>query len=61
MSIDSYEGVPIFTAKSAGKRTGLGLSTYLSVSEAYGEKITCESEPGTATKFKALLPIKRRG
>ena len=48
---------PFFTTKPVGKGTGLGLSTSRAIIEEHAGEITCESKPGTGTKFKVSLPI----
>ena len=51
---------PFFTTKSVGEGTGLGLSISHSIIKDHGGELRCESEPGTGTKFKVLLPIEKR-
>ncbi len=48
---------PFFTTKPMGKGTGLGLSLSQSIIKAHSGEITGESEPGSGTKFRVLLPI----
>ncbi len=50
---------PFFTTKPVGQGTGLGLSVSQGIIKAHGGEITCESEPGSGTKFIILLPIER--
>ncbi|MBN2374442.1 response regulator [bacterium] len=52
---------PFFTTKPVGQGTGLGLSVSRSIIEEHGGNISCESEPDIETRFKVLLPIKRKG
>lgn len=51
---------PFFTTKPPGQGTGLGLSVCHSIIKEHGGEITCESEVGTGTAFKILLPTERR-
>lgn len=51
---------PFFTTKPAGQGIGLGLSVSYSIIQAHGGKITCDSKPGSGTKFEVCLPIERR-
>ena len=51
---------PFFTTKPTGEGTGLGLSISQSIIKDHGGELRCESEPGTGTKFKVLLPIEKR-
>ncbi len=48
---------PFFTTKEEGKGTGLGLSMSRSVIESFGGRIEVDSQIGTGTTFKVLLPI----
>jgi signal transduction histidine kinase len=47
---------PFFTTKSAGKGTGLGLTTVRSIVATNGGLIHVESEAGHGTRVMILLP-----
>jgi two-component system cell cycle sensor histidine kinase/response regulator CckA len=47
---------PFFTTKSAGKGTGLGLTTVRGIVTAHGGLIHVESQPGQGTGIMVVLP-----
>ena len=51
---------PFYTTKPVGKGTGLGLAIVQGIIKDHRGKITCESEVGSGTRFRILLPKERR-
>jgi PAS domain S-box-containing protein len=47
---------PFFTTKPVGEGSGIGLSICRSIVTALGGEITVESQQGTGTRFRVLLP-----
>jgi PAS domain S-box-containing protein len=48
---------PFFTTRSSGVGTGLGLSVCHGLVTSFGGEITVESQRGTGTTFRVLLPL----
>ena len=52
---------PFFTTKPVGVGTGLGLSICHSIMTSLGGEISVESELGTGTTFRVLVPVAKTG
>ena len=52
---------PFFTTKDAGKGTGLGLPTVLSIVRSHNGFMHVESEQGRGTEFHIFFPVAPRG
>jgi len=52
---------PMFTTKSSGQGTGLGLATVYTIISQTGGTITLDSEPGIGTSFEIHIPATERG
>lgn len=48
---------PFFTTKQSGQGSGLGLSIIHGIVHEYGGHILIDSQPGSGTRFRILLPI----
>ena len=56
---DNLEKVfrPFYSTREGG--LGLGLSIVQKIVESHGGTISCDSKPGTGTKFRITLPLER--
>ena len=52
---------PMFTTKSSGQGTGLGLATVYTIISQTGGTITLDSEPGIGTSFEIHIPASESG
>jgi two-component system, NtrC family, sensor kinase len=50
---------PFYTTKPVGKGTGLGLSLSYGIIQKHHGKIDVQTELGTGTTFRVLLPLKQ--
>ena len=50
---------PFFTTKPVGKGTGLGLSLSYSIIQRHHGRIEVQSEVGSGTEFRIILPVKQ--
>jgi len=51
---------PLFTTKPADQGTGLGLSIVRGIVEEHGGRVEVETQPGSGTTFRVLLPLEAR-
>jgi two-component system NtrC family sensor kinase len=51
---------PFYTTKKIGEGTGLGLSLSYGIVKAHDGRIEVDTKPGSGTRFRVVLPLRRR-